>query len=85
MLCIFSPEKYHGFGRDRTRDLGYQRPACEPLPQVNRLFSGIRIPHSANVSERRKTPTTVLNLDLDIRRLRKFEEVLIEGATSLEP
>ena len=28
MLWIFSPEKYEGFGRDRTRDLGYQRPAC---------------------------------------------------------
>jgi hypothetical protein len=25
---IFSPEKSDGFGRDRTRDLGYQRPAC---------------------------------------------------------
>jgi hypothetical protein len=28
MLWIFSPEKSEGFGRDRTRDLGYQRPAC---------------------------------------------------------
>ena len=28
MLCIFSPEKSDSFGRDRTRDLGYQRPAC---------------------------------------------------------
>jgi hypothetical protein len=27
MLWIFSPEKSDGFGRDRTRDLGYQRPA----------------------------------------------------------
>jgi hypothetical protein len=27
MLRIFSPEKSEGFGRDRTRDLGYQRPA----------------------------------------------------------
>ena len=25
---FFSPEKSDGFGRDRTRDLGYQRPAC---------------------------------------------------------
>ena len=25
---FFSPEKSNGFGRDRTRDLGYQRPAC---------------------------------------------------------
>jgi hypothetical protein len=24
MLWIFSPEKSDGFGRDRTRDLGYQ-------------------------------------------------------------
>jgi hypothetical protein len=28
MLRIFSPEKSDGFGRVRTRDLGYQRPAC---------------------------------------------------------
>ena len=28
MLWIFSPEKSDGFGRDRTRDVGYQRPAC---------------------------------------------------------
>jgi hypothetical protein len=28
MLWIFSPEKSDGFGRVRTRDLGYQRPAC---------------------------------------------------------
>jgi hypothetical protein len=31
MLWIFfSPEKSEGFGRVRTRDLGYQRPACQP-------------------------------------------------------
>jgi hypothetical protein len=28
MLWTFSPEKSDGFGRVRTRDLGYQRPAC---------------------------------------------------------
>jgi hypothetical protein len=29
MLRIyFSPEKSDGFGRERTCDLGYQRPAC---------------------------------------------------------
>jgi hypothetical protein len=28
MLRIFSPEKSDGFGRDRTRDLVYQRSAC---------------------------------------------------------
>jgi hypothetical protein len=28
MLWIFSPDKSDGFGRDRTRELGYQRPAC---------------------------------------------------------
>jgi hypothetical protein len=28
MLWNFSPEKSHGFVRVRTRDLGYQRPAC---------------------------------------------------------
>jgi hypothetical protein len=28
MLWIFSPEKCDGFGGVRTRDLGYQRPAC---------------------------------------------------------
>jgi hypothetical protein len=27
MLRIFSPEKFDGFGLERTRDLGYQRPA----------------------------------------------------------
>jgi hypothetical protein len=27
MLRIFSPEKSDGFGQERTRDLGYQRPA----------------------------------------------------------
>jgi hypothetical protein len=27
-LWIFSPEKSDGLSRDRTRDLGYQRPAC---------------------------------------------------------
>jgi hypothetical protein len=28
MLRIFSPEISDGFGRERTRDLGYQRAAC---------------------------------------------------------
>jgi hypothetical protein len=28
MLRIFSPEKTDGFGPERSRDLGYQRPAC---------------------------------------------------------
>jgi hypothetical protein len=28
MPWIFSPEKSDGFGHDRTRDLGYQRPVC---------------------------------------------------------
>jgi hypothetical protein len=28
MLRIFSPEKSNGFGRERTSDLGYQKPAC---------------------------------------------------------
>jgi hypothetical protein len=27
-LWIFSPEKSDCFGRDQTRDLGYQRPTC---------------------------------------------------------
>jgi hypothetical protein len=27
VLKIFSPEKYDGFGRVLTRELGYQRPA----------------------------------------------------------
>jgi hypothetical protein len=28
MLRIFSAEKSDGFGQERTRDLGYKRPAC---------------------------------------------------------
>jgi hypothetical protein len=36
MLWIFSPEKSDGFGRVRTRDLGYQRPACYPLGHRSR-------------------------------------------------
>jgi hypothetical protein len=28
MLKIFSPEKYEVFSRERTRDVGYQWPAC---------------------------------------------------------
>jgi hypothetical protein len=28
MLWIFPAGKTDGFGRERTRDLGYQRPAC---------------------------------------------------------
>jgi hypothetical protein len=28
---FFQPKKSDGFGRERTRDLGYQRPACWPL------------------------------------------------------
>jgi hypothetical protein len=28
MLRIFSPEKFDGFGRVLTRELGYQRPEC---------------------------------------------------------
>jgi hypothetical protein len=31
MLRIFAPEKSDGFGRVRTRDLGYQRAACSRL------------------------------------------------------
>lgn len=54
------------------------------LLQVNRLF-WVRFPYSPNVNQRRKTSHTVLNSDLDIHRLRKFEEILIGGATQLEP
>jgi hypothetical protein len=36
MMWIFSPEKSDGFGWVRTRDLGYQRAACEPLDRRSR-------------------------------------------------
>jgi hypothetical protein len=36
MLRIFSPEISDGFGRERTRDLECQRPACEPLDYRSR-------------------------------------------------
>jgi hypothetical protein len=32
MIRILSPEKFDGFGRVRTRDLEYQRPACLSQP-----------------------------------------------------
>jgi hypothetical protein len=32
----FQQEKSDGFGRERTRDLGYQRPACRPLDHRSR-------------------------------------------------
>jgi hypothetical protein len=36
--CKFSqPEKSDGFGRERTRDLGYQRPARKPLDHRSRF------------------------------------------------
>jgi hypothetical protein len=36
MLRIFRPKKSDGFGRERTRDLGYQRTACLPLDHRSR-------------------------------------------------
>jgi hypothetical protein len=36
MLMIFSPEKSDGFGRERTRDVWYQRPACYALDHRSR-------------------------------------------------
>jgi hypothetical protein len=33
---FFHYEKSDGFGRERTRDLGYQRPACKPLDHRSR-------------------------------------------------
>jgi len=36
-LRIFSPEKYDGFGRVWTRELGYQRPARSPLDHRSRF------------------------------------------------
>jgi hypothetical protein len=38
---FFQPEKSDGFGRKRTRDLGYQRPACKPLDHRSR-FAGYK-------------------------------------------
>ena len=37
-LRIFSPEKSDGFGRVRTRELGYQRPARSPIDHRSRLL-----------------------------------------------
>jgi hypothetical protein len=36
VLRIFSPEKFDGFGRVWTRELGYQRPARLPLDHRSR-------------------------------------------------
>jgi hypothetical protein len=37
--CEYSHlEKSDGFGRERPRDLGYQRPACKPLDHRSRLI-----------------------------------------------
>jgi hypothetical protein len=39
MLWIFyQPEKSNSFGWERTRDLGYQRPACKPLDHRSRYI-----------------------------------------------
>jgi hypothetical protein len=43
MLWIVSPEKSDGFGRVRTRDLGYQRP-CWELTVKN---CGLKLPQHA--------------------------------------
>jgi hypothetical protein len=37
MLWIFPAGKIRRFRRERTRDLGYQRPACKPLDHHSRL------------------------------------------------
>jgi hypothetical protein len=39
MLRIFSPEKSDGFGRVWTLELGYRRPACQPLDHRSRFAS----------------------------------------------
>jgi hypothetical protein len=36
---FFQSEKSDGFGREQTRDLGYQRPACKPLDHRSRYIS----------------------------------------------
>jgi hypothetical protein len=46
-------EKSDGFGRERTRDLGFQRPARKPLDHRSRLDSN---PRSQQTSSRRPMP-----------------------------
>jgi hypothetical protein len=43
MLRGFSPEKSDDFGRRRTRDLRYQRPAPKPLAKGDRKSTKIRV------------------------------------------
>jgi hypothetical protein len=43
---FFHQEKSDGFGRERTRDLGYQRPACKPLDHRSRYRDSIPGPSS---------------------------------------
>jgi hypothetical protein len=38
LLRIFSPQKSEGFGRVRTRELGYQRPARAPKQLTLPMF-----------------------------------------------
>jgi hypothetical protein len=42
MLWIFpTGKKSDGFGRERTRDLGYQRPPCKPLDHRSRIYRSL--------------------------------------------
>jgi hypothetical protein len=42
---FFQMEKSDGFGRERTRGLGYQRPACQPhyMLHFSRLFPHLNL------------------------------------------
>jgi hypothetical protein len=60
MLRIFSPEKSDGFGRERTRNLGYQRPALitRPPKPLNPLTVKLGRPTNLNVSGDETLPAT---------------------------
>jgi hypothetical protein len=53
---FFQQEKSEGFGRERTRDLGYQRPACKPLDHRSRLIRSPDRPARSQVAIQTELP-----------------------------
>jgi hypothetical protein len=51
MLWFFQQKKSDGFGRERTRDLGYQRPACKPLDHRSRWNRSRDLPFCSAVPQ----------------------------------
>jgi hypothetical protein len=73
--------KAFGFGRERTGDLGYQRPACQPLDHRSRLVWGKQL--AAAFHLRNAACTYKPNIPFSIKQMDTYCQEIILSANSL--